>query len=378
MECVPLQDSVSIYDFIETLASSAAVAVDAGRDEVPAATVAAASPDYLELGGKYCEKADQTTRIDLIGCGCRSRFCIKCCCGLGLTLRERLLPVLATFKGLLMWTFTIDPKLFNSPAAAFEYARDNRCISNTMRELRKRGFLHTGRYFVVVEWQMGTGDEPGTLMPHWHLLADSSFIPFETVCQLWNRFRPSSAGPVEGDRPGFGSIRFTETKFVTPDHAANYACKYLIKYPEKGYPDWVLDSDFIHRFSTSRGFWGDSAAPEESPAPDSDECQQTTDGDETDPDNSDVEEQPRTTIRERLAKCGEKTVVMKVGQFIDVNTGEVVEGKERKQFMMRLDASMKTIAECLHITLVGDIKRWKDLPAQALAKLRKYRTLKRT
>ncbi len=36
-----------------------------------------------------------------------------------------------------------------------------------------------------------------------------------------------------------------------------YASKYLTKYPENGFPDWVMDATYrIRRYSTSRGFWG--------------------------------------------------------------------------------------------------------------------------
>ena len=361
---VRMNGSSSIYDVIEGMALTGRERV--GGSPAPAAAQDVVLPDYLESGRKHCEKEEpneielewkeekEEEKYEVVPCGCRSRFCKHCCVGLGLSLRERLLPVLETFTGLLMWTFTIDPKLFASPVEAFEYARENRCISNVMRELRRRGFLHSGRYICVVEWQMGKGEEEGTLMAHYHVLADSSFIPFETVCELWNRFRPEEAGPVEGDRPGFGSVRFSAPKFKNAKHAASYACKYLIKYPEKGYPQWVIDSHDIHRFSTSRGFWGNTAAE---PAEVSDEEESTT-------------ERPRRTIGEQLAECGKKSVLVKVVECIDPMTGEL---SERREFVWRLTATVQAVAQRLRMTVADGSKRLPGLDRSCLAMLDVFR-----
>src|SRR5688572_8184738 len=129
-----------------------------------------AASSYLESVGKHCDREESRESYELARVGCRSWFCPHCCTGKGLKLRERLIPILETFTGLMMWTFTVDPTLFASPGDAFDYVRAKRCISNVMRQLRRRGFLHSARYFVVIEWQ-------GNGMPHWHLLADASFIP---------------------------------------------------------------------------------------------------------------------------------------------------------------------------------------------------------
>jgi hypothetical protein len=258
-------------------------------------------------------------------------------------------PILETFTGLLMWTFTVDPTLFESPEAAFNYVRDHRCISNVMRELKRRRLVHSGRYFVVVEWQMGKEDEKGTEMAHWHLLADASFIPFQTVCDLWNRYRPPAAGPVEGNRPGFGSVRFSAPEFESALHAARYACKYMIKHPEKGYPAWVMDRGDVHRYSTSRGFWGN---PPRSQEP------EIEDRSEVDIEPDEIEPENRTTIRERLAKCGKESVLVKVSQCIDEATGEAI---ERRDFVCRLDAPLHQLATVLDLPWVEGTKRLTNL-----------------
>ena len=306
----------------------------------------AGASSYFKTVEKHCDKRLQDSfgrRFEARCVGCRSRFCKQCCVGLGLSLRERLIPVLETFTGLMMWTFTIDPSLFASPGAAYEYARENRCVSRAMRELRRRGFLHSRRYVVFVEWQGKTE------MAHWHVLCDASFVPFDAVCEIWNRFRPSSAGPVEGKCPGFGSIRFSAPKFESPKHAAFYGCKYLIQEPQNGYPKWVLESCDIHRFSTSRGFWPAGDEPEAEPAePSAGDIVDVRDGrcvedvvhDEVAEPEGPGDAEARTTIADRVAGCGAASVVLEIVEGVDPRTGEVL---EVRRFVGRLD---QALSEC--------------------------------
>lgn len=339
------QHNKTFFETIEQIYSASGV----GQGEAEAASPPArrASSSYLESDGKHCdgEKKEQE-KYEIACVGCRSRFCRYCCVGLGLALRSRLMPILESFKGLMMWTFTLDPSLFTSPQAAYEYVRENRCISNTMRRLKQRGFLNTSRYFVVVEWQ------EQTQMPHFHVLADASFIPFNVVCELWNRFRPASAGPVQGQRPGFGSVRFTAPVFADAKHAACYACKYLITYPQFDYPAWVLDSHDIHRFSTSRGFWGDTpdAVPAQDEPAESIEQEEEEEAIEAPAES----EEPRTTIRERLSKCGEKAVVLRLAECVDEATGELT---TRREFVGRLNTSLSTVASMLGVEVTEGKRR---------------------
>ncbi|MEX0791959.1 MAG: hypothetical protein WD045_02400 [Pirellulaceae bacterium] len=273
--------------------------------------------------------------------------------GLGIKLFNRLKLILMTFTGLQMWTFTIDPKLFRSHEEAYWYVKKGRCLNDLIAKLHKAGHLHSKRYFCVVEWHKNGG-------AHFHVLLDARFVPFQLVCDLWNANRPKWAGPVEGKRPGFGSIRFSAEKhvFFEPEHAAHYACKYLIGQPKNGFPTWVLDSTKrIRMFSTSQGFWGDTTpklekestkAKPKVPQSHLEDCFCAECRGDEEPGSDD--KPPASTIRERLKRCRKEAVVLRVTSYIKPD-GQVIEEREfvRKvevPYATVLAALGKTIKEC--------------------------------
>lgn len=280
----------------------------------------ATSVPYLETCQKSCGEGEtaEITTYELIGCSCKSRFCPQCCVPMGWKLRHELTEVLESFTGLQMWTLTIDPQLFESPEAAYRYCREKRVIGEMVRFLDEKGVLHSKRYFVAVEWQQGTE------MVHYHLLLDASYVPWELMRDRWNRFRPKEAGPLPVDsvRPAFGSIRYSAPKFADSKHAANYATKYVIKTPEYGFPDWVLDYEGkIHRYHVSKGFFPRPSKPK-------DERGEAWEADVTEEDDdewhgagcfcehcreAEEPERPKKlakTVRERIARCRDKAVVI--------------------------------------------------------------------
>ncbi len=191
-------------------------------------------------------------------CGCRCWFCPECCVVEGYKLRGRLIPVLETFTGLIMASLTVDPELFPDPKTAYLYIMDKRCIGVTTQDLYRWGCLSSRRYFYVVEWQKNTEQA------HFHILYDTVFLSWDSLLASWSKHRPEGAGIVKPNRPPFGTVIFSAPKFADPVHAARYATKYLIKVPDHGFPQWVLDMGNdrrIRRFSTSRGFWGTSTKP---------------------------------------------------------------------------------------------------------------------
>ncbi|MBL9090832.1 MAG: hypothetical protein JNL96_06385 [Planctomycetaceae bacterium] len=223
----------------------------------------------------------------------------------------------------MMLTLTVDPKLFPTPLEAFQFLRKRRCVAKALAELHHKGLLHSRRYFYVVEWQMGKGNEAGTEMPHFHVLVDADFIPFEALKEAWNKYRPKWAPPVFGNAPAFGHVRISKRSFAGgAAHAAHYACKYLMKHPEKGYPEYVRFAKLqIKRFSTSRGLLasGKPATPRDRRDKHADDCSCG---------ECEARRERRTTIAERTARCGQTTILTRVPLHATAD-GELKEGRPR-------------------------------------------------
>lgn len=245
-------------------------------------------------------------RYEISKCRCDCWFCPDCAKVKGYNLRARLVPILQTFKDLLLVTFTIDPELFSSPQQAYEYAMDNRCISVTTQDLYRWGHLNSRKYFYVIEWQKETEQV------HFHVLYDSNYIPWNALRKSWSKHRPKSAGPVKGNRPAFGTVLFSKIKFQGGFlHAARYVTKYLTKTPEEGFPEWALNmgkNRTIRRFGTSRGFWNESSKRSESEA-------------------KYKRKNKRLSYKERLKSCGQTSNIFKVKEVIDKETGEITTKK---------------------------------------------------
>jgi len=236
-------------------------------------------------------------------CRCQSWFCPDCCQVMGYNLRAKLIPVLRTFDGLIMVTLTVDPLLFHDPKTAYIYIQDRRCLSRTTQDLDRGGYVFTRRYFYVVEWQKDTEQA------HFHVLLDSQFIPVHALNASWSKHRPHTAGPVLANRPDFGFCFCSVPNFEGGfEHAARYATKYLIKAPEHGFPNWVLDmgSDRrIRRFSASRGLWGHPTKqyvkdPDLKPIP-----------------------RPKRSYHQKLEICGQGVNIIEVTEIINPQTGEI-------------------------------------------------------
>ena len=240
---------------------------------------------------------------EIVKCRCDCWFCSDCSLVKGLVLRADLVPILDTFSGLLMVSLTVDPELFPSPRDAYLYMTKRRCVGRLMQALRRGEWLHSSRYFYVLEWQERTEQA------HFHVLLDSSFVPFEGLLGAWSKNRPRWAGPVMGDRPPFGTAWISQPRFSGgPLHAARYATKYLIKPPAGGFPEWVLGMGKDHRirrYSTSRPFWGRPAVIREEP-----KRRRAVQG---------------RTYAERIAGCAQTVNMLSVTEAIDTETGEFSE-----------------------------------------------------
>lgn len=239
--------------------------------------------------------------FEVAKCNCRCWFCSHCCITQGYKLRGRLIPILETFRGLIMASLTIDPELFPDPKTAYLYTMDKRCISVTTQDLYRWGHLNTRRYFYVVEWQKNTEQA------HYHVLYDSGFIPWDSLLASWSKHRPKNAGPVRDNRPAFGTVIFSAPEFRNAAHAGRYATKYLIKTPEHGYPVWVLQMGKerrIRRYSASRGFWGSESAYR-------------------DPTPVTTRKNRQYTYYQRIESCGDSVNLFEITEILDKETGEI-------------------------------------------------------
>jgi hypothetical protein len=260
-----------------------------------------AGPSTLLEHSQNVVTAPDLAEFEISKCGCDCWYCPDCCERKGYNLRARLVPVLETFTGLMMLTLTIDPQLFPTPRAAYLWVKRKRGISRLMRELDRRGHLHSRRYFYVVEFQRETEQA------HFHVLVDATRIPKPAIDAAWSRLRPPTAGPPAPNRPAFGMTRFSVPRFEGGAvHAARYATKYLVKAPESGWPDWVLAMGArvrVPRYQSSRGFWCLPPRPKASTG------------------------KPRALVRvsyaQRIAECGTACNVFEKTETINEVTGEV-------------------------------------------------------
>lgn len=179
--------------------------------------------------------------------GCRSRMC-PCGCGrrYGHTVRDNLKMKAqeGIFKACLMMTLTIDRHGtqtglgFEEPEEAFDYVTLGRYIPRLMQKL---GIIY---WFWVLEFQSKSGDG----WPHWHIVADVSHypgnrLPKSQLQKAWKLWR---------DTWRIGSVDVKLQPKKSPIHAIHYATKYLTKYPDRGFPAWVLQRSNVHFIAASR------------------------------------------------------------------------------------------------------------------------------
>lgn len=300
----------------------------AKRSDPPASIAprsGAGEPLYLSSGNCCSDSAviapevqPNRTYYVLRPCLCRKWFCKDCAPIMGRSLRRRLRDRLKAFKRVFGITLTLDGSLFPSPECAWRYVMEKRLLSLFVKKLHAAGFLHTRDYFWVVEWQ------EDTQQAHWHLLVDASFIPYGAIVEAWSSFRPKWAPRLpkkvtaenykDLDRPAFGSVRFTLRNCTDVWTASGYATKYLVKIPEYGFPDWILDYvGRVPRYGHSRGFF-----PDDKPA------RRKSSEREPSFDPERLEREPKT-LRERVAQCKQQTTVLRV--VVTKDGGERIESK---------------------------------------------------
>ena len=307
------------------------------------------SPLYLSSGDCCSETTIEEGTEDapryetrLKPCWCRKWYCRDCAPRMGKGLRSKLRDRLSALRCVFGITLTLDGSLFASPVEGWRYVMDNRLLSVFVKKLHEKGYLNSRDYFWVVEWQQDTQQA------HWHLLVDADCIPFGELVAVWSSFRPKSAEPLPYrvtaenyktlDRPAFGSVRYTLSS-KNPWKASGYATKYLVKVPEYGFPDWVLDYDGrVPRYGHSKGFFAKLEETVESePEPSGEvtvepksftvhQADCFCDVCRGEVHDERVRRREYRTLRERLAQCQANSTLVSVPVWRDAD-GKRVEGK---------------------------------------------------
>jgi hypothetical protein len=348
-------------------------------DRSAARTAAAGGDSLFQSYGHCCDKNEvdeflaETDQVlspkdvgDVVGreyrirpCRCRKWFCPWCGPRQGFRLKQRLQARLASFKAIYGITLTVDGGLFVSQEEAWLYVMQNRLLARFVRELDRSGHLHSRAYFWAVEFQSETEQ------PHWHLLLDATFVPFGKIVEIWSRFRPQTATPLaekitgknyQGQAPAFGSVRFTS--HCDKERAAYYATKYLTKYPQNGYPKWVLNRiGRMPRYGHSHRFFPRVSGHD--PMCFCPECRGEVEPAAKQNSKKQVgtTQQVRkpgvpTSIGQRVEMCGESCSIVRV-ERVQLPDGTVVDGRGR--FEAKLKMSFRKACELLDLSPDG---RW--------------------
>ncbi|MCX5659723.1 MAG: hypothetical protein NTW19_08380 [Planctomycetota bacterium] len=246
--------------------------------------------------------------VELAPCRCKLRLCRSCGSRELFNLREELICVLARFPRLNMLTLTVDPTLFCSPAEAYNYLRNHRCLSILMQDLRRHLKMPRLPYFATLEFQPGTG------MPHYHVVVAKDFISQPDLLQLWGKHRPKTAGPCQEGRPSLGLV-WVEPSDGDGMKAARTAAEYVTKLPENGYPDWVMEmggrAGRIRWTTTSRFFFPPKRSKPASRATRGRSTKRVPSG------------KANRTYKERLEACGQTVSLLVRVEWIDHATGAV-------------------------------------------------------
>ena len=339
----------------EGLAAEAARSAAVWSEHRTAAAAGGDGPLYLSSG--HC--CDETEGVDvgsvyrLRPIRCRRWFCRKCGIKQGWELRQKLLRSLESFPAVFGITLTLDGALFESPEQGWLYVMENRLLSRLVRELGSRGLLHTKAYFWSVEFQENTEQA------HWHMLLDTSHIPYGVLVEIWSRFRPSFAPPLEepitaenykGRPPAFGSVFFSPPRDRLK--AACYATKYLTKYPKQGYPAWVLKRvgrmprfGHSHRFfprtvKHEPGCFCDVCRGEAEPPPRPKQPKKSSE------ENRTKRRESRTTIGQRVGQCEKEVSILQVRQIM-LPDGTITDGATK--FDGKLELPIEEACEYLGV-----------------------------
>ena len=204
-------------------------------------------------------------------------------------------------------------------------------------------------------------------MVHYHVLLDAEFVDINSAREAWGKHVPKDYVRESDDKsPAFGHVRFSKGDFKNMTHAARYASKYLLKVPEYGWPDWVLNSKKrVVRYTTSRGFWPQEEEPTDDKVPDSWEPKIHEGLGECEPDcfcrlcrEAIDEPEVETTVNDRIQNCRTKTALIKETEIL-YSDGTL---RTQVEYIESYEASPIKIAQALSVELQNEkhfyLDRW--------------------
>jgi len=162
-----------------------------------------------------------------------------------------------------LYTITVNRDWFASPAEAYRYVMEKKFISRLLtKELKIRRWI----------WVLEAQEENGDGWPHWHILIDVGELPGAWYCRETKEYLVSR--PEDHSRWVYIShfldlnrvhrllrkwhigeqcyLSVKQGKFQNPVHAIRYITKYLVKMPQRGFPNWMLHYPGLRFYQPSR------------------------------------------------------------------------------------------------------------------------------
>jgi hypothetical protein len=241
---------------------------------------------------------------------CKSWLCPKCRVGKGLALKESLMNKAYLFKEPRLYTITINREFFKNPAEAYHYVMDNKFIARLLtKEMKIKCWI----------WILEAQEKNGDGWPHWHILIDVADLPTKWYNRTTKKSQYTKPENTRGWRKynnffdlnkihrllhkwKIGGCYLSEKKssFKSPRHAINYIVKYLIKTPERFFPQWMLHYTGLRFYNPSKALGSMSAEPRKVKPKEQEEEQE-----EEEPEEKEKKTKPRLPI-DRISECGLK------------------------------------------------------------------------
>ncbi len=273
-------------------------------DVPPAPAAASAAANRLDLSrNNVIKRKDATGRLLTGPHRCRCRTCESCGPIYGRKVRSRMIGASDKFRHPALFTLTLKPSQFeDDPERAYLTITQGRYIARLMKHLGVK------RYVWVLEFQKSG-------WPHWHLLIDKprNFVDLKRAWELWGWNR---------DGWKLGGIDLGKRKAKDGRHAILYITKYLVKYPDHGFPDWLLDLNRRVRWVHASRAVGRIVSDRERTVPDVEAAADAAEAEREQAEEA-AESLPvkHRSLRVRQSTCGQQVNFFR--EFIDSRTGEV-------------------------------------------------------